>query len=143
MAREIRDGAQLLVRGDVKRLGKIIGRHASNGQRFLTIAQGGLARSPEIVCPARDFGFIALHENLDTTTPAVVSPSRPSPRLPIAVAPRNTSRQRPECGYTSTENRPTQEKFHCVSCGHTTHADTVGVLNVLRAALVRREAAAA
>ncbi|MFD8077964.1 RNA-guided endonuclease InsQ/TnpB family protein [Streptomyces sp. NPDC059718] len=58
----------------------------------------------------------------------------------IAVDPRNTSRQCPQCGHTSAENRPTQEKFHCVSCGHTAHADTVGALNVLRAGLVRREA---
>jgi putative transposase len=61
----------------------------------------------------------------------------------IAVDPRNTSRRCPECGHTSAENRPTQEKFHCVSCGHTAHADTVGALNVLRAGLVRREAAPA
>ncbi|MFB7708533.1 RNA-guided endonuclease InsQ/TnpB family protein [Streptomyces sp. NPDC056105] len=61
----------------------------------------------------------------------------------IAVDPRNTSRQCPACGHTSAENRPTQAKFHCVSCGHTAHADTVGATNVLRAGLVRREAAAA
>jgi putative transposase len=61
----------------------------------------------------------------------------------IAVDPRNTSRRCPECGHTSAENRPTQEKFHCVSCGHTAHADTVDALNVLRAGLVRREAAPA
>ncbi|WP_331729568.1 transposase (plasmid) [Streptomyces sp. NBC_01003] len=61
----------------------------------------------------------------------------------IAVDPRNTSRQCPECGHTSAENRPTQEKFHCVSCSHSAHADTVGALNVLRAGLVRREAAPA
>ncbi|WP_329581056.1 RNA-guided endonuclease InsQ/TnpB family protein [Streptomyces sp. NBC_01361] len=61
----------------------------------------------------------------------------------IAVDPCNTSRQCPECGHTGVENRPTQEKFHCVSCGHTAHADTVGALNVLRAGLVRREAAPA
>ncbi|WP_326778406.1 RNA-guided endonuclease InsQ/TnpB family protein [Streptomyces sp. NBC_01445] len=61
----------------------------------------------------------------------------------IAVGPRNTSRQCPECGHTGAENRPTQEKFHCVSCGHTAHADTVGATNVLRAGLVRREAAPA
>ncbi|MFC8436527.1 zinc ribbon domain-containing protein, partial [Streptomyces sp. NPDC057253] len=41
------------------------------------------------------------------------------------------------------ENRPTQEKFHCVWCGHQAHADTVGALNVLRAGLVRRDAAPA
>ncbi|MFI5792310.1 RNA-guided endonuclease InsQ/TnpB family protein [Streptomyces sp. NPDC051677] len=58
----------------------------------------------------------------------------------IAVDPRNTSRRCPECGHTAKENRPTQEKFHCVSCGHNAHADTVGALNVLRAGLVRRDA---
>lgn len=42
VAREIGDGAKLLVRGDVERLGKIIGWHAPNGQRFLTITQGVL-----------------------------------------------------------------------------------------------------
>ncbi|MET7846347.1 transposase, partial [Streptomyces sp. NPDC005356] len=58
----------------------------------------------------------------------------------IAVDPRNTSRQCPACGHTGAENRPTQAKFHCVPCGHTAHADTVGATNVLRAGLVRREA---
>lgn len=58
----------------------------------------------------------------------------------IAVDPRNTSRTCPECGHVSVGNRPTQEKFHCVSCGHSAHADTVGALNVLRAGLVRRDA---
>lgn len=61
-------------------------------------------------------------------------------RQVIAVDPRNTSRRCPACGHTAKENRPTQEKFHCVSCGHNAHADTVGALNVLRAGLVRREA---
>ncbi|MGW1846940.1 RNA-guided endonuclease InsQ/TnpB family protein [Streptomyces sp. NPDC001966] len=58
----------------------------------------------------------------------------------IAVDPRNTSRTCPECGHVAAENRPTQEKFQCVSCGHSAHADTVGALNVLRAGLVRRDA---
>ncbi|MCX4630115.1 transposase [Streptomyces sp. NBC_01443] len=58
----------------------------------------------------------------------------------IAVDPRNTSRTCPECGHVAAENRPTQEKFHCVSCGHIAHADMVGALNVLRAGLVRRDA---
>ncbi|RSS50544.1 RNA-guided endonuclease TnpB family protein [Streptomyces sp. WAC01280] len=58
----------------------------------------------------------------------------------IAVDPRNTSRQCPECGHTAKENRPTREKFHCQACDHQAHADTVGALNVLRAGLVRREA---
>ncbi|WP_329580281.1 RNA-guided endonuclease InsQ/TnpB family protein [Streptomyces sp. NBC_01361] len=58
----------------------------------------------------------------------------------IAVDSRNTSRQCPECGHTAKENRPTQEKFHCVLCGQSAHADTVGAINVLRAGLVRRNA---
>ncbi|MEU0821691.1 RNA-guided endonuclease InsQ/TnpB family protein [Streptomyces mirabilis] len=58
----------------------------------------------------------------------------------IAVDPRNTSRTCPKCGHVAAENRPTQEKFHCVSCGHTAHADTVGAQNVLRAGLVHRDA---
>ena len=61
-------------------------------------------------------------------------------RQVMAVDPRNTSRRCPECGHTAKENRPTQEKFHCVSCGHSAHADTVGAINVLRAGLVRRNA---
>ncbi|WP_254650586.1 transposase [Streptomyces sp. GbtcB7] len=58
----------------------------------------------------------------------------------IAVDPRNTSRTCPACGHMAKENRPTQEKFHCVACGHNAHADTVGATNVLRAGLVRRNA---
>ncbi|WP_280666160.1 MULTISPECIES: RNA-guided endonuclease InsQ/TnpB family protein [unclassified Kitasatospora] len=63
----------------------------------------------------------------------------------VAVDPRNTSRTcpRPECGHVAKENRPTQEKFHCRSCGHIAHADTVAAINVLRAGLVRRQANAA
>jgi putative transposase len=58
----------------------------------------------------------------------------------MAVDPRNTSRTCPECGHTAKENRPTQEKFRCLSCGHRVHADVVGATNVLRAGLVRRDA---
>ncbi|MFI1921623.1 RNA-guided endonuclease InsQ/TnpB family protein [Streptomyces sp. NPDC020377] len=58
----------------------------------------------------------------------------------IAVNPRNTSRTCPRCGHIAGENRPTQEKFHCLACGHTAHADTVAATNVLRAGLVRHHA---
>ncbi|MFF0220046.1 zinc ribbon domain-containing protein [Streptomyces vinaceus] len=61
-------------------------------------------------------------------------------RTGIAVDPRNTSRTCPECGHVSAENRPTQEKFHCVSCGDQAHAEVVGALNVLRAGLAPRNA---
>ncbi|MET7981734.1 transposase [Streptomyces sp. NPDC005281] len=58
----------------------------------------------------------------------------------IAVDPRNTSRTCPHCGHIAKQNRPSQEKFHCVACGHHAHADTVAATNVLRAGLVHRHA---
>lgn len=62
-------------------------------------------------------------------------------RTTIPVDPRNTSRTCPACGHVSAENRTTQEKFHCISCGHLAHADTVAAINVLnRAGLVRCDA---
>ena len=48
-----------------------------------------------------------------------------------AVNPRNTSRECPECGFTSSENRTTQEKFVCVNCGHKANADTNAARNIL------------
>ncbi|WP_033319621.1 RNA-guided endonuclease InsQ/TnpB family protein [Streptomyces yerevanensis] len=58
-------------------------------------------------------------------------------RRVIPVDARNTSRECPECGHTSVENRTTQAKFQCTVCGFTAHADHVGALNVLdRAGLV-------
>jgi putative transposase len=65
-------------------------------------------------------------------------------RVLIPVDPRNTSRTCPRqaCGHVSAENRPTQQKFQCVRCGHTDHADRVGALNVaIRAGLVLPEVA--
>ncbi|MGW6413089.1 zinc ribbon domain-containing protein [Streptomyces vinaceus] len=58
----------------------------------------------------------------------------------IAVDRRSTFRQCPGCGHAGKENRPAQEMFHCVSCGHEARADTVAATNVLRAGLVRRNA---
>jgi putative transposase len=60
-------------------------------------------------------------------------------RVLIPVDPRNSSRTCPRsgCGHVAKENRPTQEKFRCVRCGYTDHADRVGALNVaVRAGLV-------
>ncbi|WP_416237155.1 zinc ribbon domain-containing protein [Streptomyces sp. RB17] len=54
-----------------------------------------------------------------------------------------SGKDRDVLGHTAKENRPTQEQLHCVACGHTAHADTVGAQNVLRAGLVRCEAAPA
>ncbi|MGW4564569.1 zinc ribbon domain-containing protein [Streptomyces sp. NPDC004561] len=47
------------------------------------------------------------------------------------------------CGHTAKENRPAQETFHCISCGHHAHADIVGALNVLQAGPARRDAQSA
>jgi putative transposase len=63
-------------------------------------------------------------------------------RQVIAVDPRNTSRCCPRCGHIGAGNRTTQERFCCLACGHAAHADTVAAVNVLRAGLVRRHAAA-
>ncbi|MFG2025850.1 RNA-guided endonuclease InsQ/TnpB family protein [Streptomyces sp. NPDC048825] len=63
-------------------------------------------------------------------------------RSVIAVDPRNTSRTCPSCGHTAKENRVTQAKFECTTCGFAAHADHVGALNVLdRAGLVLCDAA--
>ena len=49
----------------------------------------------------------------------------------MTVNPRNTSRTCPVCGHVSADNRTTQAKFACVSCGHQAHADVVGAINIL------------
>ncbi|MGW2228695.1 RNA-guided endonuclease InsQ/TnpB family protein [Streptomyces formicae] len=52
----------------------------------------------------------------------------------IPVDARNTSRTCPGCGHVAKENRTTQPKFACVSCGFAAHADHAGALNVLHRA---------
>lgn len=56
-------------------------------------------------------------------------------RVVVPVNPRNTSRTCPDCGHITKENRPAQDKFRCVECSFTEHADVVGATNVLRAGL--------
>lgn len=48
----------------------------------------------------------------------------------ISYNPRNTSRECPECGAVSKENRK-GEHFSCQRCGHAEDADTVGARNGL------------
>jgi putative transposase len=55
--------------------------------------------------------------------------------LLVGVPPQNTSRRCPECGTVSAENRKTQEKFTCVHCGFTAHADFVAAVNIKEAGL--------
>jgi putative transposase len=49
----------------------------------------------------------------------------------LAVPPHNTSLTCPPCHHVSKNNRQTQAKFACVSCGYENHADAVGAINVL------------
>jgi putative transposase len=67
-------------------------------------------------------------------------------RLVIEVDARNTSRTCPPslggCGHVAKENRLTQAKFQCTTCGFTANADHVGAANVLnRAGLVLSDVA--
>ncbi len=52
----------------------------------------------------------------------------------IPVDARDTSRTCPVCGHVAKENRTTQAKFACVSCGFVANADHAGALNVLHRA---------
>ncbi|MBF6987003.1 RNA-guided endonuclease TnpB family protein [Cupriavidus sp. IK-TO18] len=49
----------------------------------------------------------------------------------IAVPSQHTSRICPRCGHAAAENRQTQERFACVTCGFEGHADLVGAINIL------------
>ncbi len=51
------------------------------------------------------------------------------------VNPKNTSRKCRMCGYTSIENRKSQENFLCVECGHNENADIHAAINILRIGL--------
>ena len=52
------------------------------------------------------------------------------------VDPRNTSRTCPACGCVNRKNRPTRDKFACVSCGFTADADTNAARNISGRAVV-------
>jgi len=51
--------------------------------------------------------------------------------------PAYTSQRCPACGYTAKHNRPSQGKFLCRVCGFSDHADHVGALNLVWAAVSR------
>src|SRR5271169_79783 len=55
--------------------------------------------------------------------------------LLVAVPPQNTSRKCPECQHLSAENRKSQAKFVCLSCGFSANADWVGAVNIKEAGL--------
>lgn len=49
----------------------------------------------------------------------------------IAVNPAYTSQTCPACNHKSADNRKTRDKFECVECGHSGHADIVAANNIL------------
>ena len=55
----------------------------------------------------------------------------------LVVPPHNTSRTCPCCGHVSADNRKTQAKFRCETCGFEENADVVGAINILRAGHAR------
>ena len=57
-------------------------------------------------------------------------------RRVMAVNPRHTSQRCSRCGHIAAENRD-REKFACVSCGFTEHAEVNAARNVLRAGLAQ------
>ena len=50
----------------------------------------------------------------------------------IEVNPAYTSQTCSECGHTDKENRKTQARFLCVSCGYASNADTNAAMNIRR-----------
>ena len=48
----------------------------------------------------------------------------------VFVDPRNTSRTCSACGYCAKENRKSQSKFLCLSCGLDMNADSNAALNI-------------
>ena len=52
----------------------------------------------------------------------------------MAVNPRHTSQRCSSCDRVAAENRR-REKFRCVACGFTDHADLNAARNILRAGL--------
>jgi putative transposase len=54
-------------------------------------------------------------------------------RLVVPVDPRHTSQRCSVCGHTDPGNRPSQELFLCLSCGHTENADVNAAKNILSA----------
>lgn len=61
----------------------------------------------------------------------------------IAADPRHTSQRCSQCGHVAAENRLTQAKFECVSCGYVAHADTNAACNILEAGRASRASARA
>ena len=51
------------------------------------------------------------------------------------VDPKFTSQRCSACGHTEAGNRPSQELFCCLKCGHTENADVIDAKNILQSAI--------
>jgi putative transposase len=57
------------------------------------------------------------------------------------VSARNSSRECSECGHIAAENRPSQARFECQSCGHEENAD-INAARVIRGRALSRDGSA-
>jgi putative transposase len=48
----------------------------------------------------------------------------------VAIDPRYTSQSCPECGWIDRANRPSRDRFKCISCGHAGPSDTTAARNI-------------
>jgi len=90
-------------RGTVENPGRNVKQKAGLNRAMLDTAFGGMRRNLEYKC-----GRV------------------------IEVNPSYTSQMCSECGYTDKENRKTQVRFLCVSCGFVSNADTNAAINIRR-----------
>ncbi len=96
---------------------------AEDGQSFLpnqAAAKSGLNRS------MLDAGLGQLRTMLEAK-------GKERGRLVMAVDPRHTSQRCSACGHTEPGNRPSQEVFCCLQCGHRENADVNAARNILQA----------
>jgi len=90
-------------RGTIENPGKNVKQKAGLNRAMLDTAFGGIRRNLEYKCG----------------------------RL-VEVNPAYTSQTCSECGHTDKENRKTQARFLCVSCGFASNADTNAAINIRR-----------
>jgi IS605 OrfB family transposase len=55
----------------------------------------------------------------------------------VYIDPRNTSRRCSHCGHIDKSNRKTQDKFLCIACGFSAHADVNAAVNIGRRGSVK------
>lgn len=95
-------------RGTIENPGKNVKQKAGLNRAVLDTALGGLRRNLEYKCG----------------------------RL-VEVNPAYTSQRCSKCGHVDKENRKTQARFQCMSCGYESNADTNAAMNIRRLGMAR------